>query len=365
MQRIGKDQLGVLVVLFLIGSTPLFQLGSSAKQDAWMAMTLAAAAGLLLTAMYLKLQRRVPDAGLADLYKYHLGRWLGGALAFIHAIWLAYESMRNVRDVGELTYMALLDQTPKSVTMLLILLVAGYTASKGVEVFARVAQLLMPIVFISYGIVISLLFASGLVRLDRLKPVLENGFGPVLKAVPDLVAFPFGQMVVMLVIWRYVKERGKIGKTTYRSQTVVSLFLIFMNVLVMCVLGAQLSAVTALPLLHAVQLVSLANFLERLDIVVTILLYIGLYVKITLLLFASATMISEITGWSYRYLLLPIMLIIYGLSFLEPNYTFHIWMGLKVTLKFVPIFQIVLPLLMLCVGIRSKYKRMSDKGAGG
>ncbi|MFD0959407.1 GerAB/ArcD/ProY family transporter [Paenibacillus chungangensis] len=365
MQRIGKDQLGVLVVLFLIGSTPLFQLGNSALQDAWMAMTIAAAAGLLMTAMYLKLQRRAPDAGLADLYKYHLGRWLGGALAFIHAIWLACQSMRNVRDVGEMTYMVLLDQTPRSVTMLLILLVAGYTASKGIEVFVRVAQLLMPIVFISYGIVISLLFASGLVRLDRLQPVLENGFGPVLTAVPDLVAFPFGQMVVLLVIWRYVKEREQIAKKTYRSQTFVSLFLIFMNVLVICVLGPQLSAVTVWPLLHAVQLVGMANFLNRLDIVAIILLYIGLYVKMTLLLFASATMISETTGWSYRYLLLPVTLFIYGLSFLELNYAFHMWMGLQVTLKFMPVFQIILPLLMLCVGIRSKYKRMSDKGADG
>ncbi|WP_162848567.1 GerAB/ArcD/ProY family transporter [Paenibacillus nanensis] len=362
MQQIDKKQLSLLIIVFLIGSTPLFELGIEAKQDAWLAMLIAAGAGMLLTVMYVKLQQRAPNAGLADLLKYHFGRILGGSLATIYAIWFAYESMRNVRDVGELTTMALLGLTPKWIIMFLILLLSAYTISKGIEVFARVVQLLFPLVVLSYSSIILLIFFSGLVKFNQLLPILERGPMPVLKAVPDLVAFPFAQMVIMLVFMHLVKEKKSLERVTYRSQLSVSLFLVLMNALVLCVLGPQLAGVTSLPLLEVVQLVRLANFLERLDIIVTLLLFIGLYVKITTLYFASVFTMIAVTGLSSRNLLFPIGIFIYATSFLEPNNTYHLWIGLEITLKIVPVFQIAFPLLMLVVGIRKRYK---PEAAGG
>lgn len=365
MQQIGKSQLAILIILFLIGSTPLFELGIKAKQDAWIAMTAAAIAGLLLMAVYVKLQKRAPHVGLADLYKFHFGRYIGGGVALLTSVWLAYESMRNVRDVGELTSMALLGFTPKWIVMLLILLVAAYTAGKGIEVFVRVVQLLFPVVIISYVSIVMLVFFSGLVKAGNLLPIMENGPMPIMKAAfPDLVSFPFGQMIVMLVFLSLVKEKDLIGHISYRAQIIVSLFLIFMNALVLCVLGPQLAELTALPLLQVLQLVRLANFLERLDIIVTMLLFIGLYVKITTLFIASLMTASAVTGISYRNLIAPIGLFIYGTSFLEPNNTYHIWIGLDITLKVVPFFQVVVPLAMLAVGIRKRYRAEAAGGGG-
>ncbi|MDQ6420805.1 GerAB/ArcD/ProY family transporter [Paenibacillus sp. LHD-117] len=357
-QQIGKSQLALLIVLFVIGSTPLFELGIKAKQNSWIAMTMAAAAGLLLTAMYLFIQRRAPDAELAKLYKIHFGKWIGSAVGMLHAVWFAYESMRNVRDVGELTSAALLNITPKWLIMLFIVLVAVYTVSKGVEVFVRVVQLLFPIAAVSYLLLIILLFFSGLVKFDQLLPVMEDGPMPVIQAAfPDLVSFPFAQLVVMFMFWNLVKERKSIAKVTLLSQCAVSGFLIFMNALILCVLGPALAGATGLPLLQAVQLIRLFNFLERLDIIVTLLLFIGLYVKITALYLASLLVTESVTGVAQRNLVFPIGAAIYGASFLEPNNTFHIWLGLDVTLKIVPLFQVALPLMMLIVGVRKRYKK--------
>ncbi|HTG69439.1 MAG TPA: endospore germination permease [Candidatus Udaeobacter sp.] len=357
MQQIGKNQLSILIIVFLIGSTPLFELGIKAKQDAWMAMTLAAFAGLLLTIMYVRIQKRSPDSELAELYIIHFGRWIGGFIGLLHALWFAYESMRNVRDVGELTLMALLNFTPKWIVMLLIISAAAYTVSRGLEVFVRVVQLLFPIVALSYTVIVLFLFIARLPKLSHLLPLLENGMLPVVKAAfPDLMAFPFGQMVIFLVFWKHVSEKKIIGRVSYWAFIGVAAFLILMNSITMCVLGPEMSAITALPLLEVVQLIRLANFLERLDVIVTLLLFIGLYVKMTALYMASVFTFNAVTGIAYRYCVLPIGLIIYAASFLEPNNTYHIWIGLDITLKIVPLFQIVLPLLMLIVGIRKKYK---------
>lgn len=357
MQQIGKGQLAVLVILFLIGSTPLFELGISAKQDSWLAMLMAAAVGLCCTALYLTLQRRAPGAGFAELFKMHFGTYVGGFFASVQSLWFAYESMRNVRDFGELTSTALLHLTPKWIVMLLVTLAAAYTVSKGVEVFARVVQLLFPVTAISYAFIVMLLFFSGLVRLDNIMPMLADGFAPVAKAAfPDLLAFPFAETLVLLAYWNFVKERKGIARSTLWAQAGVSLFLVFMNLLILCVLGPELAEITALPLLHVAQLVRLANFLERLDIIVTLLLFIGLYVKITALYLASVLMATSITRLPYRYCVLPMGALIYAASFLEPNNTYHLWIGLNLSLKIVLIFQIALPLLMLAVGLRKRYK---------
>lgn len=363
MQQIGKNQLWILIVVFMIGSTPLFELGIKAKQDAWIAMTLAAVAGLLLTALYVQIQKRAPESELAELYKIHFGRWIGGFVGIIYALWFAYESMRNVRDVGELTVMTLLSFTPKWIVMLLILSAAAYTVSKGLEVFVRVVQLLFPIAAFSYAFLLILLFISRLPKIRHLLPLLEHGMMPVLKsAFPDLLSFPFGQLVIFFVFWKHVSEKKMIGKISYWAYISVSLFLILMNALTLSVLGPEISALTALPLLEVVQLIRLANILERLDVIVTLLLLIGLYVKMTALYMAAVFTFTAVTGMAYRYWVLPIGLVIYASSFLETNNTYHLWIGLDITLKIVPLFQVVLPFLMLLVGVRKKYKTKNMAG---
>ncbi|WP_138751655.1 GerAB/ArcD/ProY family transporter [Paenibacillus sinopodophylli] len=358
MQQIGKNQLSILIIVFMIGSTPLFELGIKAKQDAWLAMTVAAVAGLLLTFMYVHIQKRAPGAELAELLTMHFGRWIGGFIAVLYVIWFSYESMRNVRDVGELTTMALLTSTPKWIVMLLILTAGAYTVSKGLEVFVRVVQLLFPIALLSYAFIVLLLLITRLPKLTQLLPILENGITPVLTAAfPDVLGFPFGQMVIFLVFWKHVSEKKIIGRASYWSYIGVSIFLIFMNVVVLCVLGPELAAITALPLLEVVQMIRLANILERLDVIVTLLLYIGLYVKMTALYMAAVFTLKAVLGIAYRLCVLPIGLVIYGTAFLEPNNTYHLWIGLDITLKIVPVFQILLPLLLLIVGMRKKYKQ--------
>ncbi|WP_169083135.1 endospore germination permease [Paenibacillus sp. PL91] len=358
MQQIGKNQLSILVIVFLLGSTPLFELGIKAKQDAWLAMTLAALAGLLLTVMYIRVQKRSPESELAELYIMHFGKWIGGFIGILHALWFAYESMRNVRDVGELTMMALLSFTPKWIIMLLILSAAAYTVSKGLEVFVRVVQLLFPIAALSYFFIILLLLIARLPKITHLLPLLEHGAMPVVKAAfPDLLSFPFGQMIIFFVFWKHVSEKKIIGRVSYWAYIGVSAFLILMNALTLCVLGPEFASLTALPLLEVVQLIRLANFLERLDVIVTLLLFIGLYVKMTALYMASVFTFNAVTGIAYRYCVMPIGLLIYAASFLERNNTVHMWVGLDITLKVAPIFQVLLPLLMLIVGIRKKYKK--------
>ncbi|WP_025678329.1 hypothetical protein [Paenibacillus polymyxa] len=67
--------------------------------------------------------------------------------------------------------------------------------------------------------------------------------------------------------------------------------------------------------------------------------------------------LEKITGVVFKKWIFPLAALIYGLSFLSPNYTHHIVIGRKIVLNtWFPIFQISLPLLLFVVIVIKKKK---------
>ncbi|MWC26687.1 GerAB/ArcD/ProY family transporter [Paenibacillus sp. MMS18-CY102] len=356
MERIGSNQLYVGVIMFILGSAPLFELGLKAQQNAWLAMFVGALAGLVLTVMYLHLHHRAPEAGFTELYRLHFGLWLGSGIAFIHGMEQAYEAMRLVRDYGELTALTLLENTPIWLTNLVVCILAGYTVAKGVEVLFRVIELLFPIAFISYCVLAVMLYMNKLPDWHRLFPLVP--LSTIVKAaIPDIMVFPYGQIVSFLAIWHCVKDKHKVTKISIVAYLSVMLMLVYGNLMIMAVLGPQLSAAATIPLLEVVQLIRLGGFLERLDIVATLLLFLGLYVKLSILFLAAVLLLQPLLHCSRAVCAWIVGTIMYFASFWERNQTVHTAIGLDFTLKMVLIFQLGIPVIMLVIGLRRKAKQ--------
>ncbi|MFC5650759.1 GerAB/ArcD/ProY family transporter [Paenibacillus solisilvae] len=351
MQQIGKYQMIVMIIMFELGSTTLFELGIKAKQDSWLAILFGALIGFALLWVFVRIQNRAPSLCFAGLLRLHLGRLLGTVVGVLYAVYFAYESMRNIRDFSELTVMTIMQQTPQWIIIVIVAGLALYALSKGALVFFRIVELLFPVVLISYTLLLLFLIITKLPNIHHLLPILEDGIAPVAKAAfPDIISFPFGQIVVFLMFWHHISEKNNTGKTVAMGYMIVSVFLILMNAITMSVLGPELSAVSALPLLEVVQLIRLANIIERLDVVVTLLLYIGLYVKMTLFFMASVLMISSLFKLKNGRVGLVMIILITLMSFTERNNTEHIWIGLVIAVKVFTVFQIQIPLLLLIVG---------------
>ncbi|MDR6553799.1 spore germination protein KB [Paenibacillus qinlingensis] len=340
-----------MIILFEIGSTPLFALGSSAKQDSWIAMLAAALFGFLLLLMFVTIQRRAPDQDIIGLLRLCFGKMAGTIIGISFAIYFAYESMRNVRDFGEISNLTLLNTTPKYITMMIILLLASYAILMGVDTLFRVTEALLPLLAISYGLLIFLISIAHLIHLDHLLPVLENGFKPVLHAAfPDMVSFPFGQTIIFFMVWHMLPEQGKVKKLSLTAYTIVSLFLILMNVINITVLGTTLAANSTLPFLQTVQLIEVGDIFERLDVLVTLLLFLGLFVKMTTFFWGAVYAFAHIFPSLRKATWLVIVgSLIFISSFFEPNYTIHVWLGLRISVKLYPLFQVVIPTLMFIV----------------
>ncbi len=84
MERISKYQLGSMIILFQIGSTPLFELGIKANQDAWLVVVTSMLLGLMLLFLFLAIQRREPEKNLSQLLTQYFGSFVGKFLLLLY-----------------------------------------------------------------------------------------------------------------------------------------------------------------------------------------------------------------------------------------------------------------------------------------
>lgn len=347
-EKISSVQIFFMVIIFEIGSTPLFLLGGKAKQDSWIAMCIGALAGLLLLLVFLRIQRCSPDLSWMSLLQQGFGRVAGTIIGILYCLYFAYESMRNVRDLGELAKLVMLPETPMFLTMLIFISTGGYAIYKGAQVVFNLPELLLPFIMLSYAIIIVLLLTLGTVDFTKLQPVLEEGFVSVARAaLPDTLSFPFGQMLVFLMIWPMWNQSGVPVKSTLLGYFTVSLFLIFMNVLNMAILGPAIATTSQIPFLKSTRTLSHFLFIERLDVVVTTLLFYGLLMKMTLFFFCAVRSVAQLTHHSSRLWVIPVGLLIYGASFIEKNYTEHFTVAFAPSVRGFVLFQVVIPVLIL------------------
>ncbi|AOZ94692.1 GerAB/ArcD/ProY family transporter [Paenibacillus crassostreae] len=355
------SELIVTLSLFEIGSTTLFMLGGEAKQDAWLAMLIGAIVGLFLLLLHLSIHRQDPSLDLFLLFRRYLGKYLGTIMNLLFVGYFTYETSRNLRDLGEVTVMTLLNQTSLWIIMLVTIIVISNTVRYGPEIFFFVCMIIFPVIVITYVVISILIPATGLLHIEFFQPILEKGLKPVLKAaIPDIVSFPFGQTVLFLVFYPLATKGRNLSRAVIISYSLTALFLTAFNQLNILVLGPKLAANITLPFLTTVQLIQLPEVLERMDAFFTLVLFLGLGVKMAAFFNGATIGMERITGISSKKWVLPLAALIYGLAFISPNYIHHIEIGRGVVVKYWwPVFQFVLPLLLYIVMLIRRKKKAS------
>ncbi|MBB3126647.1 spore germination protein KB [Paenibacillus rhizosphaerae] len=351
MQKIDKYELIAMMILFLIGTTPLYELGVGAKQDAWLVVIVAMLAGLLLLLVYLFIQKGNEDRNLFEILNQHLGRILGTIVTVAYIFYFSYESMRNTREFGDIINISFLPKTPLSLLMLIMILLSAYAIFKGTEVFFRVVEFLLPFTIFGYFLIFLMFIVSKNIHLERLQPVLEHGIMPVIReAIPKVISFPFGEVVVFLAFWKHLNNKKNLSKLSIFSYLFVGILLLIFNLLNLTILSPQILSITTLPMLRSVRLIEIADFLERLDPVIILLIYIGIFVKMTAFYLGAVIGLSYLIKISHKKLTIIVGAFIYTISFAAPNFIYHTWIGFTRNLMYdFPVFQIWIPLGLAAV----------------
>lgn len=336
-----------IVVLFIIGSATVLSPGGEAKQDVWIAVLLAVLMALPAIFIYARILSIFPGKDLFDILNEVFGKILGKIVALTF-IWYAFHlGALVIRNFSEFIRVVSLPRTPQLIIVVFIGLICIWAVKAGVEVIGRWAGFFLPIIliFIAGTVTLSLTQAD----INNMKPILYNGFQPVIESGFSTFSFPFAETVVFMMFFCSVKDKFKTYKVYTLGIVGGAAILSVIYIRNILVLGVETLSTLYFPSYSAVSMVEIGTFLERIEIIVAVIFLLAGIVKIGICLYAASNGIAKVFNFDgYRVLAAPIGFLMMGLScFIYTNTMEMFEWASKIYPYYAAPFQIILPVVIL------------------
>lgn len=362
MVRISSHQLFTLALAFEIGSTTIFVLGIEAKQDAWLVIMIATLIGIAATWVYTELQNNFPNNNYSEIVIKILGSKLGTPLAVLYCCEWFWHSARNLREFGELIIITTLPNTSLILICSMVSLVSVYTLAKGTESLARTSEIVLPIIVFFLITSYILIFISGNVDFKNIIPFLGGGFKPVIKTIPEVVMFPFGESLVFGMYFKLVNKKERVRKTMLSVILLSGILLCFSTTVIILSLGAKYTSIATIPLVEAIRLVNIGDIITNIDAVGVTIIFLGGFFKICTYaggIIMGINTIFNIKNRKVTVIVFHLILLVFSIKF-EPSYAYHKWMFPFDTNNFAIYYTNLFPVLL--IGILWIKKRRAKQG---
>jgi len=341
------------IVLSQVGSGLLLMstaLAKTAKQDAWLSVLFSLATTLLCIPIFISIANRMNGKSFVLYISSLLGKFGGRSLLcfFIFAYpFLIF--ILTLRDLSDFITTVISPETSSNVTNILMLVAVYFGVRSGVTVIGRSAELLFFIVVVIFIFVsVSLIYD---LNIKTLLPVFEHGWKPIVEASLQLTAFPYLETILYLFFVPHLAKKGEWKKVVIQS-TLISGFLYFSVVLLtVATLTQQIAANATYATYFVVRTISIAGFVERFEVLVTILWFVAIFFRLCLLMYVTILGLSEIFKLKEsNMLIIPLSLIALAVSsFIWPNMAF-LYAFLEVWPYYAILVGTVFPIVIWIIG---------------
>ena len=358
-----SDRQGInLTILFIFGSSLVMGTGGDAKGDKWIAVLLALFISAPVLMIYARILSRYPGKDLYGILEEVFGKYFGRAFSLVF-IWFSFHLGALVlRNFGEFMNTVGLPETPKIVPIIMFALICVLGVKSGIETLAKCS---------SYFIVgaFSLLFLLSLFTIpnmnsENLFPIMYNGFKPVLQGAFSAFSFPFGEVVVFMMVFDSLKSPGSSYKVYLKALVIGGLVVFFVAMRNVVVLGADTIGSVYFPSYTAISRVNIGNFLQRLEISVAIVFTLSGFIKICICLLAATKGVARLFGYKdYRFLVTPIALLMVNLAYIVYDSIIEMFeWAADIWPYYAFPFQVIFPLIILiAVEIKAWMQNKKDK----
>ncbi|MEK5417777.1 MULTISPECIES: GerAB/ArcD/ProY family transporter [unclassified Paenibacillus] len=295
-ERVSSIQMSMLFLFFMTGSSIVIvpaSLTNFAGNGAWISLLIASAIGMALLSGILYLNRRAPDLSLVEQSRSVLGNGLTLVLLIPFTCVLFWNVAGIVIEIGTFFKSTMLKETPTYAVNTMFFITIAMTALAGIEVIARMAAVLMSLMF---GFIILVwILVAGLYHPEYLLPIMPDGFRPILSAAYVVYGFPYSELIVFSMILPFVRkeDNSKLGKQMYLALIINALTLIASVISSIMVLG-PLSGSLKYSLYQLARLIYFQETIERIESVIGFSLIIGFYFKASILLLILIKVLKEL-----------------------------------------------------------------------
>ena len=359
MNKISLYQLFVITYIYQLGTTVIFGFGARANKDAWIAQLVSMCIGVLVILIYTTLMRMNPGLTLVQWFPAQFGRWIGTPIAFLYPLLYLYHVGRGLADIRDIVSTTILFNTPLLIIEGVFIMFIAYCVYGGIEVISRLGEIIFPLLLVMFFIQVTFLFSSGVMHINNLRPVLENGWTPIGKTVlPEGITQPFGESIIFAMFWTNTNHPEKIMKITILSIILSGVMLTCWNIMAIAVFG-NLFPHFLYPLYTLLGMISIGNFIENLQILGILYFFATSLIKLVVNMLGALKGFEQLTRMTdYRVLIIPasIITLILGMT-MSKNITEHLYydhMKILVPYIWVPMFLILPAILLIVTWFRQK-----------
>lgn len=349
--KISNIQLTFFIISFTFGSKVFIAPAIQAKQDAWLALLISWVIGFIFLGIYLIIYKLNPGLTLVEILKVRFGSIFGTIIAVFYLWFFFHSASITYRNFGEFLTTTSYFETPVLFLMSFGAIALIYILKKGVEVVARVNEIIMPALFILVLFVFISLIPQ--FNINNLKPVMEKGMSPIFEAILSITTISYGQIVIFMMIFPLVDEERHIFRSTFISIFVIGVLLLLILLQDILVLGPDLAYRHLFPTVVAARLV----FID-IDPIIAVNYLIGGSTKLTVGFIGTLLGIAQLLRLDdYKELVSPVVVLSIALSI----WLFEDIMGLMDWMTgiypyFALPFQLFIPLILLVLSLINSKK---------
>lgn len=304
MQIASLLLMAVLSTSMLSGPAAIF---AEAGRDMWISAILAPISGFILISTVVALHRLFPGRNLIQYSVNVLGAPVGktiGLLFLLNALILNGNQTRQFIDFVSMSYFT---RTPNIVFTVSITLITALAIRSGVEIIARIAWLLAPIIILIIMVIILPLTYT--IDLEHLMPVMEHGFIPIAQGTLALNIW-YSMFVYLTFFLPHVDSNKKMKQWGWISVTTVALCLFFTFVYTIGIMGSALHAFTY-PFMVITRYTQAFEFLAHLDSLVMLFWVLDVFLRSCMTYYCAVVGFAHLFGLKdHTALILPIGVLI-------------------------------------------------------
>jgi spore germination protein KB len=339
--KISPQQLYTLLVLSNLETTTSILPSLTvaiAGRDSWFTILLAIIAALPLGLLAAWLGKRFPRQTLIQYSPELLGKPLGFLAGLLYIWFFIHVASLVVRETAVGFNLSVLPQTPPIVLIIVLVVLAATTARCGIEVIGRLAE--SSFVLVLFSVLLTLFLPLNFAHFEYLQPVLAKGVLPLLPAV----LIPLGllsEFVAANMVIPYLTEPQKAGRTLLFTVLTSGVIILFFTIIIIAVFSQTAQNLT-LPPFQLAQMISIGNFLERIEVIVLAVWTVVALIKAAFFMWIGMLGPAQLFNLKgYRELAYPLGIIVIVLAILSYEnfadairfYTPQVWGVYSVTIE--------------------------------
>lgn len=319
--------------------------------DIWITLLISSLVPLAMGFVIITLNKRYPNQTFYQYSGLIVGKVLALFIGLFFILSFIMGTIFSVRIMAEVVETYLLEGTPVTVLIVIVLWLSLYLIVGGITSIARVFQIIFPLTIFTF--VIIALMSFGLFELNHLRPVLGEGIRPVFEIKPMILS-TLG-IEIMLIIQACMTDQHKAKKVIFLGVLVPTV--LYILTLVMVIGALSIDGVTNLtwPTIVLIQSFEFPElFFERFDSLFLIIWIMQIFATISISFYAASLGLSQLFNKDIKRCMYGLLPIIFILSMIPQNLNQLFSLGDMNANFAIVVFGIVPCLLLLISFIRRK-----------